>query len=147
MQHDEGRQLLIHRAKTIREPRAERCLAGLHRASANQLIRRFVVDGICVHRLDDADIIGHFCNPRQQFADPRARLAVLGKFKNRRREREGRLPGSHPGEALSLGFQITVEIFPEAFLQFRLVVEQINLRRSADERYVNRPLRFWCDLR
>ena len=42
-----------------------------------------------------------FAGVRQQFAQPRAALAVLREFEDRRRGRELRLVGRHAGEALA----------------------------------------------
>ena len=106
-----------------------------------------MVDRVGVHRLDDAEVIDHFRGPRQQFADPCAGLAVLVEFEDRRRERKARLPGGHAGEALALFLEPAVEILLEALFQLRLVVEQIELRRRADQRDVDHAFRLRGDLR
>ena len=53
---------------------------------------RVVVDRLGVHRLDEAQIVGHAGGVRQQFADPGAALAVPGEAKLARGDRES-VPG------------------------------------------------------
>ena len=114
VQHDERGQIFVHRAKPVGEPRAHRGFAVLHRAGVDELVGRLVVDGVGLHRADEAEVVAHLRDVGQEFADPHAALAVLGKREHRRRERELRLPGGHAGEAFALAAEVIFEVFLEA---------------------------------
>ena len=74
---DEAGQVLILGAQAIGDPRAhagtdERVAAGV------QFQQRPAVAAVrAVHRMDDAQFVGHARDVRKQFADPGAALAVL----------------------------------------------------------------------
>lgn len=140
MQHDERGQIFVHRAEPVGEPRAHRGFAVLHRAGVDELVGRLVVDGVGLHRADEAEVVAHLRDVRQQFADPHPALPVLRKLEDRRRERKRRLARGHPGEALALVAEVGLEVFPEAGLERGLVVEEVELRGRADQRDVDRSL-------
>ena len=77
MQNDERRQVFIGTAKSVRNPRA-------HAGATRQLTARLdvgdgriVIDRLCIHRLDDTDIVHDRSDVGQQFANPCAVLTVL----------------------------------------------------------------------
>ena len=78
-----------------------------------------------VHRADDRDLVDHLGRVRQQFAHPRAALAVAGKLP---------VAAHHlalhtaPGRG-DLG-EFLWGIRPVKFLQRRFGIKQINLRRT-----------------
>ena len=87
-QHDERRQVLVLAAQAVAEPGADARPAGELGAGLEEGDGRVVVDRLGVHRLDEAEVVGDLRGVRQQLADPRARLAVLGELEERRRDRE-----------------------------------------------------------
>ena len=99
-QDHEGGKVLIGGTQPVAQPRAKTGPTGNLRPSLKKGDGRVVVDGLGVQRTDDAQVIGHLGGPRQQLANPRARLAVTGEFKDRPRHRQRRLLGRHPGQSL-----------------------------------------------
>src|SRR5262245_34356967 len=85
---DERRQVVVHAAQAVTEPRAEARPARLLATGLYVRRRRVVVDRFGVQRFDDCDLIHDLRRVRQQFAYPRAALAMLGKLKHWRDARE-----------------------------------------------------------
>ena len=129
-EHDERRQVVVHRAQAVRQPRAHRRPAGDLRAGLKERDRRVVVDRLGEHRLDEADVVDDLAMMRQQLAEPRARLAVLGEFEERAGERDRRLLGRHAGEPLAAA-DVFGQLLAVLLVEQRLVVEQILLGRAA----------------
>ena len=67
---------------------------------------------------------------RQELAEPRARLAVLGEFEHRAGERDRRLLGRHAGEPLAAA-DVVGQLLAVLLVEQRLVIEQILLGRAA----------------
>jgi len=59
----EGGEIIVHRAEAVGQPGAHGGLAVDHGAGADELVGGLVVDGVGVHRFDDAEVIHHFCMP------------------------------------------------------------------------------------
>src|SRR5262249_39217087 len=74
---DERRQILIHAAKTVANPRAHARVAGLLVAGVKERDGRVVVDRLGVHRFHDADVVGDRLHMRQEIADPGAVLTAF----------------------------------------------------------------------
>ena len=100
-QHDERRQIVVHRAEAVGEPGPHRRPAGDLRTGLEERDRRVVIDRLGVHRLDEAHIVDDLAMVRQQIAEPRARLAMLRELEDRAGERNRRLLGRHAGEPLA----------------------------------------------
>ena len=145
VQHDERGQILVERAEPVGEPGAHRGFAVLHRARVDELVGRLVIDRVGLHRPDEAEVVGHLRDVRQELAEPHATLPVLRELERRRREGKRRLVRRHPSESLTLPGQPAFEILSKAALQRGLVVEEVELRRCADERNVDRPFRLGRD--
>ena len=64
-QHDKRGQVLILTAQAIGDPRAHAGTAGLLKPGLDKRDGRVVVDGVCVHRLDDGDVVDNFGGVRQ----------------------------------------------------------------------------------
>ena len=129
--HHERRQVVVERAQAVRAPRAEarparHLVAGLHERD-----RRLVVDRLGVHAADEHEVVGHLLHPRQQLADPHARLAAPLELVHRRRDREAGLAAGHRREPLAHADRFG-QVLVEPFLHDGLVIEQIHLRRAAD---------------
>ena len=70
-------------------------------------------------------------------------LADTIEFENRRRDRKRVLTGRHSGDTLALTHGIR-KLAARKRRQFRLVIEEINLRRRAGLMEINDPLRLWA---
>ncbi len=87
-EHDERRQVVVHRTEAVRKPRAHRRPAGDLRAGLEERDRRIVVDRFGAHRFDEADVVDDPAVMGQQLAEPCAGLAVLGEFEDASRRAE-----------------------------------------------------------
>ena len=65
-EHDEPRQVLILAPQAVDQPRAHRRPAGNRRAGVHEGVGRIVVDGLGLHRADDAEIVGDRADVREQ---------------------------------------------------------------------------------
>ena len=139
-EHDERGQILVCAAQAIGEPGAHARSTGQLRAGLQKRDRRVVVDRFGEARLHEAKIVGHLGGVRQQLTECRRRLAVLVELEDRPRQRQNRLVARHAGEALPLANALR-QILAVLFVEQRLVIEQVKLRRSAGHEQVNNPLR------
>ena len=137
--HDERRQILRFAAQAVRDPRADAGPAGDLESGLEKRHRRIVIDRFGLQGLDDADVVGDLGGVRQQFAEPRAALAVLRELEDRRRGRKFRLIRRHAGEPLAHADGIR-QIRSAPRLQVRLVIEEIELRRRAVLEEINHAL-------
>ena len=85
-------------------------------------------------------------HPRQQLADPHARLAALLELVLRRRDREARLAAGHRREPLAHADRFG-QVLVVPLLHHRLVVVQIHLRRPADHVQIDDMLRLGGEMR
>jgi hypothetical protein len=90
-------------------------------------------------RLDEAQFVGHGRRPREQVAHPRPGLAAALELVLGRGDRERLLGGSHARQPLPAADRFR-QFLGEQVLQFRLVVEQVELRRGAGLEQVDDPL-------
>ena len=98
-QDHEARQVLVLRAQTVGDPRAQRGTAGAGRAGVHQQFGRRVVELVGVHRVDDAHLVGDGVQVRDRVGHPEPALAVLSELP-RRAQQLGR-PGGE-GKPLAL---------------------------------------------
>ena len=140
-QHDKRRQVLAGVAQAVMQPGADRGPAGQLRAGLEKRDGRAVVDRLGEHRADDAQVVGDLCGVRQQFADPRAALAMLLELIGRANHRQARLVATHAGEPLALPHAVG-QFLAVVLVQQRLVIEQINLRRRAGLKEEDHPFGF-----
>ena len=102
-QHDERRQVLVERAQPVRHPGAEARPAGDLVAGLHEGDGRLVVDGLGVHRADEAHVVDHL--GRVQGSSSVTHMPLLPCWANlilRRRDREPRLAAGHGGQPLAL---------------------------------------------
>ncbi len=78
-QHDERRQVVVHRAQAVRHPRPQAGPAGDLVARLHVADGRLVVDGLGLHAADEAHVVDHLGQVRQQLADPHAALRRAGR--------------------------------------------------------------------
>ena len=129
-EHDERGQVVALAAEAVGEPGTEARFAGDFAAGHQKSARGIVVDRIGMDGADDGDVVDDLGGPREQFADPGAALAVLGKLEEGGCDGEFGLAARHRGDALALA-----DRFRQVLLKTRLergfVVERIELRRPA----------------
>ena len=99
-----------------------------------------MVDRLRVHALDETELIGDLGGVRQKIAHPRAALAVLLERFDRREHQLPLRVARHRAEAFPRQIFIGNRR-PMQLLQFRLVIEQIDMRRRAIHEQINHPLR------
>jgi hypothetical protein len=114
--------------------------AGLEKCHAGTVVDRFRE-----HRPHEAQVVRNFSRIREQFAHPRAAFAMLRKFERRADERNGRLVARHSREPLA-GTDRVGKLLAVAFVEQRLVVEQIELRRTAGHEQIDHALRLRCKM-
>ena len=135
-QHAKGGQVVVGRAQAVAEPRSDRRPPGDLRARLEERDRRVVVDGLRIHRLDETQVVRHAGGVRQQFAEPRARLAVLLELEHGPGQRQRGLIARHACQTLALTHRVR-QLFAVFLVQQRLVVEQVDLRRPAAHEQVD----------
>ncbi len=86
--HDERRQVLVHAAQAIRKPGPDAGTARYLLPGLDEGDPRLVIDGVCVHRPDDGQVVGHARRVRQQFREPRPAMAVLRELEHRGGDRK-----------------------------------------------------------
>ena len=105
---------------------------------------RVVVDGLGDQRPDDTDLVGDASDVREQFADLLPRIAELLE-RILRGEAFERLPLElgdwHPGRERA-GHRLAVHIG-----QLRLVIQSLQVRRSAGHTEEDHPLGLRCHVR
>ena len=128
--HHKRGQILILAPQPVGDPRADRRPARQLKPGLKEGHGRVMVDLLGRQRLQDRPSVGVLGHVRQQFAEPRPGLPVLGKLKQAGRGGKRRLVGRHPGQPLPPPDGIRQILAPH-FGQIRLVVEQIELRRPS----------------
>ncbi len=102
-----------------------------------------MVDGLGVHGLDEADVVGDARNMRQNITvDPGSGVAVLLHFEGSADQGQAGLVSGHRGEALPHTDR-SWELLARVRLQLRLPVVKVNLRGSACLKQKNDSLRLW----
>ncbi len=96
-----------------------------------------MVNGFCVHRFNDAQLIRHFRQMGHEIGiQPIATLTHLLEIVDRPCHRKGRLTRGHTGETLSIEYRIR-NLLTVDFIQIRLVVEHVDLRRTTRLEKIN----------
>ena len=127
------------RSQTVRGPGTQAgstgdLVAGLHGGD-----RRLVIDGLGVQTAHPADFVRFFRKPGQQLGvHPHAALAHLLELVLRRGNRKTGLTAGHGRQPLALANGVG-QVLVVPLLHYRLVVEQIHLRRTADHVQVDDP--------
>ena len=103
--------------------------------------RRVVVDGLGVHRSNNGDVVDNGRNPRQEIGvDPRATFAATFKVEHRSHARKRGLPARHGGQTLALADRFR-KLRAVDLTHCGLVVEEVNVARTAGQEQVDDPLR------
>ena len=133
VEHDKARKVLRFAAQPVQRPRAEARPAELARTRLHQDLAGSVIERVGGHRLDDRDVVSHFRQVRKGFGNLSAGLAVSAELE---------LAGEEGGVRLDEGVLLPFDDFrghrlAVEFLELRLVVEQVELRRRAAHEEVN----------
>src|SRR5579871_2570808 len=126
-QDDEAGQVLILAAEPVGKPGAHARATDQLMAAVHKYLRRGVVELVGMHRADDADIVHDLRQIRQLTGDLGSRLPVALESV-RGAQQFGRAFDKR--EPLSLN-ELLGDLLAVVLVQFRLVVQQIELRRRA----------------
>jgi len=122
---DEAREILAFGTQTVEDPGAEGRLGEDRRAGVHQLGGRAVGRDTLVQRADDAHVVGHALELREDLGDLEAGLTGLLELERSREEDAVHAGGRHVGELLHL----------------RLRIEGVEVRGSAAREDVDDVLR------
>ena len=145
VQHDVGRQVLVHAAQGVGDPRAHGRLAREHSPAVHLEKRRLVGQIRGEHRADHGDVVDAAGQMRHGIGDPGAALSVAGELKRAAKQRPGRARVFHlAGDLVEI--RLAVQL-----VQQRLGVEQIHLARPAIHEQVDHagrrgPVMRWARL-
>ena len=129
--HDnESGKILVLGAQTVTEPGAQAGPARLLKPRLDIGDGRIMVDGLGVDRLHNAQVINDRGRMRQQLADPRASMAVLGELERRTRHRKRTLSRGHRGDALTHPDRVR-QLGLVQFVESGFVIQQLHLRWAA----------------
>ena len=145
VEHHKGREIFAGVAESVAGPRAEAGATRLLVAGLEKCDGGVVVDGLGVHRANEAHIVGDFMMPRENVADLCATLAVGAEGGEGLCGGEGFLAGSHAGEALAFANRIG-QVLAVEFFQRRFGVKKVDLRRRAALVHVNDAFGFGCKM-
>lgn len=123
---DEVGEVFIFRTESVGEPGAHGWSAGDLGAGLEEGDGGVVVDGLGVHRADEANLVADAGDVGEEFGDLGAGLAVLFKLVFGAGDREGFLAGGHAGFTL-VGIDKVAEFLAEVFLELGFVVEEVLL--------------------
>ena len=127
--HDhEARQVLRLRSEAVEQPRAEARPARQDRPVVHDLVRRVVVDLLAVHRADDAQLVGHAADVREDLRHLLPGLAVPLERELRREAHQ--LLALQLRQLLPLRERLRHRLAVHRG-QLRLVVERLEVRRPA----------------
>ncbi len=139
--HDKRREVGVLAAQAVIQPGPHAGPAGKLRTRLHERHARAVVDRFRVHRLDEANLVGHLRRMRQQFAEPGPALAMLFEPERRTDQRQAGLIAAHPGQPLPFA-DFLRQLLPVHFVEQRFVIVQIHLRRRAGLKQKDDPLGF-----
>ena len=138
--HHVGGEIGVFAAETVGGPGADAWAAGQLTTRLHEGDGRVMVDGLRVHRPDDAPFVSLGRHVGHQFAEPVTGLTVLLELKDRRSHREVLLARGHRRQALALADGVR-EVLAAHRFQLRLRIEEVHLRRSAGLEEVDDPFR------
>ena len=139
-EYDERGKVVVGIAEAVVEPGTDArppwdLRPALHEGHAGS-----VVDAFGVHRADEAEPVGDLRRVGQKLAQPGAGLTISGEPEGRADERDRTLVARHAGQPLPAPDALG-QLFSALFDEQRLVVVEIELRRSARLKQINHPFR------
>ena len=146
-EHHKCRQVVAFAAQTVGEPRADGSFARDFAACHHKSAGRVVVDSVGVDGLDDGNVIDNTSRVRQDIGiGPCAAFArsLEGEFAGG--NGKALLARCHGAEALAATHAFR-QVFVEKFLQNRLVIPRVDLRRGTVHMQVNQRFGCWLVMR
>ena len=138
--HHEGGQVAVLAAQAVGEPGAHGRPPRLLVPGLQQGHGGIVVDGLGVHRSDEAQFVGHTGGVGQQFAEHQARSAGGLEGEGAGSDGETLLPRGHPGEPLRAADRIG-QVFAETGFESGLRIEEVEVRGGTGLGQVDDPPR------
>ena len=128
--HDIRREILVHRAEAVREPRAHRRAARDLRAGHEERHAGGVVDRLGVHRADDAEIISDGTGVGQHLAHLDAAGAPLLEGLDGADAVVLRVAARHRGET-GIAAHAGGDLLSGHLFEQRFVVKEVDVRRAS----------------
>ena len=142
-QHNVTWQIGVLRPKSPRDPRTLRWISKPWKTGVNNELGRRVVELVRRHRFHEANVVNHLGKLRQTIRDPGPALPVLLEGELRAQQL-----GSTLNERKALSGQILLRTIQTIqLLQFRFVIEQLELARGSGHVQENDALRLRRKLR
>ena len=141
-QHDEFRQVSVHRTQPIAQPGAHAGLAGYFGTGTEKSLGRIVIDGLGMGGLDQADVIRHGRDMGQQLAPVDTVLALARELEDRSTDHLFLAP-CHGGDTLATAYFFRERLAVQ-FFQVRLIVKQVQLARCTCHKKEDDPLGLRC---
>ena len=142
--HDDvARQVLVHAAEPVAEPRSETRTSRYLTAGLNVRDRGVVIDRLSKRAVHDAQVFRDRRCVWEKLADPDASIVVFlpGEFVFRRTDGERFLSGGHAGDALSVA-NVFGQVLSGHLLHFGFVVPQIVMGGSAAHEQIDHAFGF-----
>ncbi len=140
LQHHEARQVVSLAADAVGDPGAHAGPARSHRSGIGEQLRRTVIEILRGNATHHRQIVGNRSDVRHQFRKPEAVTAVLLEFSPGGEQLRRLLrKGVHEGEALAFQQRFRGRL-AVPFLQFRLVIEQLELARCSGHEEIDDPV-------
>lgn len=127
---DEVGKVFVFGSEAVGKPGSHGGAAGDLRTGLKEGDGGVVVNGLGIHRADEADVIGNPGDVGEEFGDFGAGLAVFFEFVFGAGDGKGLLPGGHAGFPL-VEIDEFAEFFAVVFLELGFVVEEILGGRGA----------------
>ncbi len=137
---DEGREVVVHAAEPVADPRAHAGEAGAVEAGGLQIGGLTVHAGFSGQIMDEGDVIDDLAQRGHGLAEHLAALPVWGEFPDRFFPR---------AESILEGFDVFSEVgfFAVAFDELGLEVEEIEMAGGATHEELDDAFGFWGELR
>ena len=136
---DEAGQILVLGAQAISQPRSHAGTSRLQMPDVHHHHRTGMFRRVGMHRMDETEIIDHFCHVRKYLTDPSTALTMLSK-------RIWRWHQSHFRVAQRLAIN-RLRPLTRVFGNLRFVVERVDLRRPSRHKQLNHVLRLRGEMR
>ena len=124
MHHDEARQVLVFCSESVRYPRPDARPALQEHPGIHFKHRRRVIIRLREARIDERHVVDVLRNVREDLRSMSARFSMLPKLERRRKH----LAAGREKACLGIG---SFELVAVAMLEFRFVIERVDLRRAS----------------
>ena len=142
--HGKGGEVFVHASQTVTQPGTGGRASGELIAAEEKVNGGSVIYLLGVHALDEAYVVGDLPGVRHEVADPGAAFAILLVGLDGREELSFVGGGRHRAETFA--FHVTGrDGLSVAFFEFRLVVEKLEVGRTAVLEKKDDAFGFWRD--